>query len=134
MTTTIWGTTDNTSATSLGDVEEVTFTFDGSGSELPAGDTNLYWTAPENRTIVGWHIVADREGSIVIDVLKKAGAIPAAVDTICGSEKPALSDAQLNSDTLLTSWDITVTEGDVFGFIIDSCVSVQRAVLVLKLR
>src|SRR6266850_1537158 len=50
---------------------------------------------PFTGTIVGWTLLAEQSGSMVIDVWKTsfAGAQPTVANTITGSEKPTLSSA-----------------------------------------
>lgn len=57
---------------------------------------------------------------LVVDVWKKAGAIPTAADSICGTEKPTLSSQQYNSDTNLTTWTTSVNAGDIIAYNVDS--------------
>lgn len=90
-----------------------------------------YVTVPYDCTITKWHLVADKVGSIVIDVWKAAGSIPTVANTITGSEKPTLSSAQLNSDTNLTTWTTAVTTGDIIGFNVDSNTSISRVTLTI---
>jgi hypothetical protein len=76
--------------------------------------------------------VADRSGSIVIDVWKKSAAIPSVTETITGTEKPTLASQQLNNLTTLTTWtSTTVAAGDVISYNVDSVSSVQRVTLTL---
>ncbi len=107
-------------------------TIDGGGSAIETG-VKGYVTVPYDCTITGWHLTGAPSGSIVIDVWKAAGAIPTVANTIAGSEKPTLSSAQVASDTDLTTWTTAVSAGDVIGFNVDSCSSVERATLVLAI-
>jgi len=71
-------------------------------------------------TITSWDILADKTGSIVIDVLKSdyAGYPPSS--SITGTEKPTLSSAIKNQDTSLTSFSTTVTAGDIWNIYVNS--------------
>lgn len=90
-----------------------------------------YVTIPYNCTITRWDLVADKSGSIVIDVWKRAGDIPTVAHTIAGTEKPTLSSQQISSDTNLTSWTTSVTAGDIIGFYVDSVSAISRVTLTL---
>jgi hypothetical protein len=83
-------------------------------------------------TIKGWYLTA-HEGisgtGLVIDVWKKNNAIPTVADTICGTEKPTLSNQQVNSDTNLTTWTTTVNAGDVIAYNIDSINGISQFTL-----
>jgi len=110
-------------------------TFDGGGSTPTAGSVGLI-VAQMNGTIDRWDIVADASGSAVVDVWKRAGAIPTDAHRIAGTERPTLSAAQLSSDTSLTTWStLAVSIGDVFGFELESvstCTRVTVSVRILE--
>lgn len=93
----------------------------------------MYVSIPMNLTIVGWTLLADQTGSIVIDVWKDvyANFPPLVGDTIAGSEKPTLSAAQCNTDVSLTTWTTSVSIGDVLAFNVDSCSSCKQVTLTL---
>ena len=89
-----------------------------------------------NATIVGWTLVADQSGSIVIDVWKDIyGNFPPTIaDTIAGSEKPTLSTATKNQDNSLSTWTTGITAGDVLRFNVDSITTVTRVTLAIKVQ
>ena len=111
----------------------IVVTFDGGGAVIPTGDTKTYFTCPFDGTIQAWYLTGDPSGSIVIDVWKLAGAIPTAANTIAGSEFPTLSAATVASDLALTTWNVNVLSGDIFGFSVTSASSVTKAVLSVKI-
>lgn len=113
-------------------VDDITVTFDGGGSALAVGDTRSYFVAPYSGTITGWYLTGDPSGSVVIDVWRATGAIPSNANSIAGTEKPTLSSAVLASDTSLTTWTTTFSQGDVFGFEVESATSVTKATLTLR--
>lgn len=106
----------------------------GSGSAVPATGVAGYVVVPFSGTIDRWDIVSDVSGSIVLDVWKRAGAIPTVSHTIAGSEKPTLSAAQLASDTSLSTWTTAVSAGDVFGVNIDSVSTIKQAILTIRIK
>jgi len=108
-------------------------TIDGGDSAITTG-VKGYVTAPHACTIIGWYITGDPAGSIVIDVWKKAGAIPANADSITGSELPTLSGGATANDANLTTWTTAIAAGDIIGFNVDSCTSCQKVTLVLATR
>ncbi len=87
---------------------------------------------PFTGTIVGWTIVSDVSGSIVIDITRAAGAVP--VTSICGTgTKPTLSSAQYASGNNFTNWTSTaINQGDVIGFDVKSITSVTRVTLTVR--
>lgn len=114
-------------------IRSVVFTL-GTGTAVPSTGVMGYVVVPFSGTIDRWDLVADASGSIVIDVWKRAGAIPTVTHTIAGSEKPTLSSAQLGSDTNLTTWTTSVAAGDVFGVNIDSVSTIKQAVLTIRVK
>lgn len=106
----------------------------GSGVSIPATGVAGYLVVPFSGVIDRWDIVADVSGSVVLDVWKRAGAIPTVTHTIAGSEKPTLSAAQLASDTSLSTWTTTVAAGDVFGINVDSISTVKQVTLTIRVK
>lgn len=88
-------------------------------------------------TIVGWSIIADTSGSIVIDVLNRANkAIPNGSHSIIGlgGTKPALSSEQAASSVDMDDWDTTVNVDDVFGFEVGSASGLNSVTILLDIK
>ena len=90
-----------------------------------------YIVMPYACTIKSWRIIGNTIGNIVIDVWKKANAVPTIADTITGTEKPTLSSQQINQDTNLTTWNTAVAVGDVIAFNVDSVSGLGSITLIL---
>jgi hypothetical protein len=108
-------------------------TIDNGGSPITTGTkSGANPTIPFTGTIVGWTIVSDVSGSIVIDITRAAGAVPVA--SICGTgTKPTLSNAQYASGNNFTNWTSTaINQGDVIGFKVNSVTSVTRVTLTVR--
>ena len=115
-------------------------TIDGGGSAIGTG-VKGYIRVPYSAVITRSTIIADRSGSIVINVWKctyaqfDAGAThPVAGDKITASAPPTVSAATKAEDTTLTGWTTTLNEGDILAFNVDSASTIQRATLSLKLQ
>lgn len=69
------------------------------------------------------HIVANAVGDLVLDIWADdfAAYPPVSGDSICGAAKPTLTIDDTYSDTTLTGWTTTLSEGDVLLFNVDSC-------------
>ncbi len=107
---------------------------DGAGAAITTG-VKGYVTIPFACKIQGWTLVADQAGSIVIDVWKDtyANYPPVVGDSIAGSEKPTITAAVKGQDLSLTTWtSLDVAAGDVLGFNVDSCATIQKANLVIQ--
>ncbi len=110
-------------------------TIDGGGSAITTG-VKGYWRAPYACTIVSATILADQSGSIVIDLWKDtfANYPPTDADSITAAAPPTLSSATNSTDTTLTGWTKTISEGDVIAFNVDSAATVTRVTLLLKVQ
>jgi len=108
--------------------------FGSKGGGVISTGVHGYIEIPVRLKIMGWSLVADASGSIVIDVWKDTWANfpPVVADTIAGSEKPTLSTQQKNQDLTLTTWTQQINAGDVLGFNVDSATTVQLVVLTLR--
>lgn len=103
------------------------------GPVLSTG-VKAYVEVPFACNVVGWTLLADAVGSIVIDVWKDTfGAFPPTVaDTITGSEKPTLAAVQKNQDLTLTTWTTLIPAGSILAIKIDSCSGIRQAALTLR--
>lgn len=93
-----------------------------------------YCIIPYNCTITKWYIVADKIGTIIIDVWKANNTIPTVANTITGTEKPTLSASQISSDINLTTWNTAVLSNDIVAFNVDSASSVSRITLTVEVE
>lgn len=125
----VWGDAAvDTAATAL-----LGITIDGGGAVISTG-LKGFIQAPYDCTITGNVIMADVSGSIVIDVWKRVFASfpPTVAQSIAAAALPTISSAQSNSDNTLTGWTKTINAGDVIAFNINSCATITRATLILK--
>ena len=86
------------------------------GSPILTGTNSVGIPATANFTctINKAQISANASGSITVDIWKAAAAVPSSSDKISSTHPVALSSAQLNQNSSLTSWTTSVTAGDVF--------------------
>jgi hypothetical protein len=115
--------------------DTIQFIIDGGGSAITTGVKGDIMI-PFNCTILGWDIVADTSGSIVVDVWKDSYANfpPTVADTITGTEKPTLSSAVKNQDTALSSWTTTLTRNDWLRFNVDSASTSTRVTVAIRVK
>lgn len=113
--------------------QTLSIVFFQNGSTLTTGVKHDF-EVPFDCLILGWTILADASGSIVIDVWKDtyANYPPTVADTIAGSEKPTLSSATKNQDLTLTTWTLPLSRGDILRFNIDSVATVTRVTLSIR--
>jgi hypothetical protein len=108
---------------------------DGGGSAITTG-IKADLIVPYNCTVLGWDILGNASGSIVIDVWKDtyANFPPTVADTITGTEKPTLSSVAKNQDVALSTWTTTLTRNDILRFNVDSAATVTRVTLSLRIK
>lgn len=111
----------------------ITYVIDGGGAVIGtgiAGDLEI----PFGCTIGAVTALADQSGSIVVDVWKDtyANYPPTDADTITASAPVTISTATKSQDTTLTGWTTSITAGDTLRFNVDSCTSITRVTLSLK--
>lgn len=113
--------------------QAISVTFDGGGAAISANSL-AYIEVPYACTINSWTVIADQSGSIVVDVWKDtyANYPPTVADTIAGSEKPTISSSTKGQDTSLSTWTTSVSAGDILAFNVDSCSTITKATVVLK--
>jgi len=109
------------------------FVIDGDNSVITTGLKGfIEWGFAAQ--IMGWTIMADVVGSIVVDVWKDSYAnfAPTVADSITGTEKPTLSSAQKNQDLSLTSFSTMVAKGDIWAFNVDSVSAIKRVTIAFR--
>jgi len=111
----------------------ITFIIDGGGSAITTGikgDLEI----PFACTIVRATMLADQSGSIVVDVWKDtyANYPPTDADSITASAPPTITTATKSQDSTLTGWTKAITTGSTLRFNVDSCATIERCTLALK--
>ncbi|MBA7687373.1 hypothetical protein ES703_95835 [subsurface metagenome] len=116
----------------------ITFIIDGGGAEIALGEKG-HLEIPFACAIEQVTLLADQEGSIVVDIWKDTyanfpptGADPD--DSITAAAKPTITAAQKSQDSTLTGWTKTIAAGDILAFNVDSCETITRVVLSLKVK
>jgi hypothetical protein len=91
--------------------------------------------------ITSWNILAMDannnavSASAVVDIWRDtyANFPPTIADTITGTEKLTLTNQSINQDLNLTTWDTTITRGDVLAFNLDSCSTATRIIAEIRI-
>lgn len=142
------GPTGSTGATSptgptgvAGDgIKGVEFVIDGSGAVITTGIKG-YIEIPFGATINRVTLLADQGGAIVVDIYKctyaqfDAGAThPVSGDKITASAPPTIPATGTKAqDAVLSGWTTAITAGDILAFNVNSCTTIQRVTLSLKI-
>ena len=83
--------------------------------------------------VLGWTLVADVAGAIVIDVNKSTYAGFPTTATMSATEKPTIAATNQKAQNLaLADWS-DIVEGDILEFEVDSCTTITRVTLTLDL-
>lgn len=117
------------------DLAALEFIIDGAGSAITTGEKG-HLQVPFACTILECRLVADQTGSIVVDIWKApyAGFPPDNGDSITASAVPTISSGTKYTDATLTGWTTAVAAGDILAFNVDSCTTITRCTVVLKVR
>jgi hypothetical protein len=112
----------------------VSYVVDGGGSAIATGQKG-HFVVPAG-TIVEARLLADQSGSVVVDLWKDTYAAypPVVGDSITASAKPTISTATKSTDATLTGWTTTCADGDEIAVQVDSCTSITRVTVALKIR
>ena len=109
----------------------INFIVDGGGSVIVAGSKG-FLVVDYACTILNNTLIADKSGSIVVDIKKINYATFPTTVSICAAAKPTLSTAQKSQDTTLTGWTTAIAAGDILEYNVDSATTVTRVTLSLK--
>ena len=112
----------------------ITLFFDGGGAEITDA-TQLWAEIPLKCDIDRVTLLAKPSGSIVIDlwVDSYANWPPTDADSITASAVPTITTATKSQDSTLTGWTKAVTAGDAIMGNVDSCTTIQKCTLSLKM-
>jgi len=113
----------------------LTFVIDGGGSAITTGQKG-HLEIPFACTIKQVTLLADQSGSIVVDIWKDtyANFPPTDADSITASAPPTISSAQKSQDSTLTGWTKSISSGDILAFNVDSCATITRVTISLKVE
>lgn len=108
--------------------------FDGGGAEIADG-TKVYLEVPFACTITAARALADQVGSIVVDVWKDtyANYPPADADSITAAAPVTIAAATKSEDDTLTGWTRSLAAGDVLVFNVDSCTTIRKCTVSLRI-
>lgn len=109
---------------------------DGGGAVITTGIAGMGLIVPYACTIVDWTITADVSGAIKIDIWRDtyANFPPTNADSITNGFEPEITASGTKAqDTDLSNWtSVTINAGDILYFNVDSCTSITKALLVMK--
>ncbi|WP_374569700.1 hypothetical protein [Phenylobacterium sp.] len=113
----------------------IPFVFDGGGAAITPGFKGVL-PIDFPCVILGWTLLGEQAGSIVIDVWKDtfANAPLTAAASITAAAKPTISDDVKAQSTTLTGWTTAIAAGDVLAFNVDSASTLEFVTLGLKVR
>jgi len=114
-------------------VDKIGISIDGGGGVITTGikgDIEI----PYACTINAVTMLADQTGSIEIDLWKSTytNFPPDDTASIVASAKPTILSSNKSQDTTLTGWTTSVSAGDIIRFAVDSCSSIKKCTLTLK--
>ena len=108
---------------------------DGGGSAITTG-VKADIEVPFNCTILQATALADQTGSIQVDIWKDtyANFPPDDADSITGTSPVSISSSNKSQDSTLSGWTTTISAGDILRFNVDSCSTITRCTISLKVR
>ncbi len=108
---------------------------DGGDSAITTG-VKADVEVPFNCTILQATALADQTGSIQVDIWKDtyANFPPTDADSITGSNPISISSSNKSQDSTLSGWTTTINAGDILRFNVDSCSTITRCTISLKVR
>jgi hypothetical protein len=101
---------------------------DGGGSVIPAGLMRSL-PIPFDCTIIGWTLIADVAGDLVIDLWRDtfANYPPTLADSITAAAKPTLAAANKGQMVTLAGWNTAIAAGDVLAVYVESASVITQA-------
>jgi hypothetical protein len=84
--------------------------------------------------IESWVIVADKVGSLIVDVKKSSFNNYPNLVSICGSSRPSLVNQNKNTDSTLSGWNKTLNAGDVINYEVISASNINKFSISFKVK
>jgi len=119
-----------------GEISDIAFIIDGGGEAIETGEKG-HLEIPFKCQILQCTLLADVSGAIKIDIWKDTYAQfpPDNNDSICGGNEPEISASGVkDQDATLTDWTKTINAGDILAFNVDSCATITRVTISLKVQ
>jgi hypothetical protein len=91
-------------------------------------------------TILQVTALADQVGSAIVDIFKcvysafATGVHPVGADKITASAPPTITATDKAQDATLTGWTTAIAAGDILRFNVNSCTTITRITIALKVR
>lgn len=112
----------------------INFVLDNGSFDIDPGSKG-YLHIDVTGEIESWMIVSETVGTIAIDIQKtRFDNFPNGFVSVVGSEFPLLIDQNKNRDEDLTTWNTSITAGDILDFRVLSCTGIQKCSVFLRLK
>jgi len=111
----------------------VNFLVDNGSTDIPPGSKGQL-KIDVTGTIESWMVVSKDTGSIVFDIKKSTYDTYPTFTSIVGSEYPRLNNEIKSRDESLSTWNTTITAGDILDFEVLSCTGITDCSVFLRLR
>lgn len=111
----------------------INYVVDNGSAPMFAGDKGCL-TIDVSGVIESWVMVADRIGSITVDIKKSSFEDYPNTVSICGNSKPELQNENKNTDDILSGWNKIINAGDILNYEVTSAVSVYKFSISLKVK
>lgn len=85
-----------------------------------------YFEATSDMTISGWNIVANRTGTILIDLFKTTYNNFSSFGSIITGIPPSLNNQNKSYGNIMTGWNIGVSRGDILEFVVKGCTGINK--------
>jgi len=101
---------------------------------IPTGVSG-YLEVPAACTISQVTMLANESGSIIVDIWKDtyANFPPTDADSITAVAPPTITTAQKSQDSTLTNWTISLSAGDILAFNVDSCTTITKVTIIIRM-
>jgi len=112
----------------------ITFIIDGGGEAIAIGEKG-HLRIPFACTLNRVTMLADQDGAIVVDIWKwdYANFPPTNTQTITSATPPTIAaTGKKSEDSTLSSWTVAIAADDILAFNVDSCATIQRVTISLK--
>lgn len=112
----------------------IEFVIDGGGAAITAGikgDLEVSYPCTINQAT----LLGDQAGTLIVNIWKDtyANFPPTSTVKITSTTPPTITSSVRAQDAVLSGWTTGINSGDILRFNVDSCVTIQRATLSLKI-
>lgn len=111
----------------------INYVVDNGSVPMSPGDKGCL-TIDVTGVIESWVLVADKIGTLIVDIKKSTFEDYPNTVSICGNSKPQLQNQNKNTDDILSGWNTVINAGDILNYEVITGIGINKFSISLKVK